>query len=186
MTTETAQQDAIRFLTEQHGTVRELFAAVADNRGDARRDAFEPLVRLLAVHETAEELVIYPTLRNEGEAATKIAEARLAEEDEAKKHLADLEKLDLDSAEFDELFAQIRTTVTDHADAEEREVFPIIERMSDAEQLRRMAAALQVAEGVAPTHPHKTAPESAIGNALVGPFVGMVDRARDAIRDAMR
>ena len=51
-------------------------------------------------------------------------------------------------------------------------------------RLQQMARGLEVAEGIAPTHPHKTAPESAIGNMLVGPFVSMIDRVRDAIRDA--
>jgi hypothetical protein len=40
-----------------------------------------------------------------------------------------------------------------------------------------------LAEKFAPTHAHRMAPESAVGNLLVGPFVAMVDRVRDAIRD---
>jgi hypothetical protein len=43
-----------------------------------------------------------------------------------------------------------------------------------------------MAEGMAPTRPHKAAPESAVGNLLVGPFVAMVDRVRDAFADAQR
>ena len=37
---------------------------------------------------------------------------------------------------------------------------------------------------MAPTRPHEAAPESAVGNAVVGPFAALVDRARDAIRHA--
>ena len=182
---QTQKQDAVQFLQDQHDTIRELFSAVARTAGEERRDAFEPLVRLLAVHETAEELVVYPTIRStsEGEA---IAEARMREEDEAKKQLADLEKLDPASAEFTQLFTTIRTAVESHAEAEEREVFPLLERITDDEQLQRLGGALRAAEGIAPTHPHKTAPESAVGNMLVGPFVAMADRARDVIRDAMK
>ena len=65
-------------------------------------------------------------------------------------------------------------------------MFPLLERTVDEEQLRRMTSALKVAEGVAPTHPHKAAPESAVGNMVVGPFVAIVDRVRDAIRSATR
>ena len=182
---QTTQQDAVRFLRDQHDTVRELFARVASSTGDQRRETFEPLVRLLAVHETAEEMVVYPTIRrtSEGEA---IAEARLQEEDEAKKQLAELEKLDVSSAEFDTLFATIRAAVESHAEAEEREVFPLLERITDDEQLQRLGSALRAAEGMAPTHPHKTAPESATGNMLMGPFVAIVDRVRDALRDATK
>ncbi len=179
-------EDAVAFLRHQHDEIRELFAAVEGETGQSRRDAFEPLVRLLAVHETAEEMVIYPAIRSSGGEGRRIADARTEEEDHAKKVLTDLEKLDPGSAEFEEMFGPFRAAVESHAENEEREAFPLLEQTTDEEQLRRMASALMVAEGIAPTHPHKAAPESAIGNLLVGPFVGMVDRVRDALRDATR
>lgn len=49
-----------------------------------------------------------------------------------------------------------------------------------------MLAVHEAADAIAPTHPHESAPESATGNLLVGPFVAIVDRARDFIRDATR
>jgi hemerythrin superfamily protein len=181
-----SEQNVVNLLKDQHDDIRQLFQAVAESSGEARREAFEPLVRLLAVHETAEEMVVYPTLHNDGEDAKRVADARIEEEDEAKKMLAELEKLEPDSAEFDAKFIAFRTAVEEHAASEEREVFPLLERITDAEELDRMASALELAEGVAPTHAHKTAPTSALGNMLVGPFVAMVDRTRDAIRDATR
>jgi hemerythrin superfamily protein/uncharacterized membrane protein len=178
------QQDAVEFLLTQHEQVRSLFATIGSATGETRREAFEPLVRLLAVHETAEEMVVYPALRAAGDEGNRIADARLAEEDEAKKVLSDLEKLDPSTDEFERLFAEFRTAVEAHAESEEREVFPLLRQTTDDEQLRRLASALTVAEGVAPTHPHKLAPESATGNMIVGPFVAIVDRVRDAIKSA--
>jgi hemerythrin superfamily protein len=181
--TEDNGQDAVTLLQEQHGDIRELLRAV-EMTNTGRHESFEPLVRLLAVHETAEEMVVYPSLRREGDVGDAVAEARVAEEDEAKKALAELEQLDLDSAEFREQFSTFRAAVEAHADQEEREVFPLLEQVNDRDELQRMARALKLAEGIAPTHAHKAAPTSALGNALVGPFLSMVDRARDAIRDA--
>ncbi len=183
---QTAQQDAVRFLQEQHDTVRELFATIERTGGDERREAFEPLVRLLAVHETAEELVVYPAIERSGDEGKAIAAARKQEEDEAKKALVDLERLDPTTAEFEKLFTTFKASVDAHATAEEREVFPLLERITDDEQLRKLGAALQAAEANAPTHPHKTAPESALGNPVVGPIVAVVDRVRDAIRDVTK
>ncbi|HEX6424490.1 MAG TPA: hypothetical protein VFZ79_13490 [Acidimicrobiales bacterium] len=40
------------------------------------------------------------------------------------------------------------------AASEELKVFPLLERMTDEKLLERMTGALQVAEGLAPTHPH--------------------------------
>src|SRR4051812_24421410 len=113
----TAQQDAVQFLMTQHDQVRDLFEAVASTKGEARKENFQPLVRLLAVHETAEEMVVYPALRSAGDQGSSIADARLKEEDEAKKLLTDLEKLDPDSSEFESLFTKIRTAVEQHAEA---------------------------------------------------------------------
>lgn len=184
MSTETPT-DAARFVEEQHQLIRDLFATVERTTGNERRDAFEPLVRLLAVHETAEEMVIYPTIRT-ADGGEAVAAARMQEEDAAKKQLTDLERLDPSTAEFDALFAEVRAAVEAHAEAEEREVLPLLRAVADGEQLERLGRALRAAEGIAPTHPHKLAPESALGNAVVGPFVAVVDRARDLLRDAMR
>lgn len=45
---------------------------------------------LMAVHETAEEMVVYPALRAEGDDGHRVVESRMAEKDEAKKVPADL------------------------------------------------------------------------------------------------
>jgi hemerythrin superfamily protein len=176
---------ATTFIRRQHDQIRELFDAVAAAPDEDRAEVFQPLVRLLAVHETAEEMVIYPAAAK-GEAGKEIVSERKAEEDAAKKTLVELEKLDATSAEFGELFATFRATVLEHAEAEELEVFPLLTEVADAEELKRMTRQLEVAEAMAPTHPHKSAPESRAGNLVMGPFVAMVDRVRDAIHDATK
>jgi hemerythrin superfamily protein len=176
---------ATTFIRQQHDQIRELFEQLEAAAPEDRAEAFEPLVRLLAVHETAEEMVIYPVAAT-GESGREIVDERKIEEDRAKHELRELEKLDPTSTEFAERLTAFRVEVLEHAEAEELEVFPLLTEVADAEQLKRMTAALKVAEGMAPTHPHKTAPESALGNLLVGPFVAMVDRVRDAIRDASK
>ena len=176
---------ATTFIRRQHDQIRDLFDAVERATPDDRAEPFKQLVRLLAVHETAEEIVIYPAAAK-GEAGKEIVEERKAEEDAAKKTLADLEKLDPSSAEFGTLLAALRADVLAHAEAEEEEVFPLLTEVADTDDLKAMTAKLEAAEALAPTHPHKSAPESAIGNLLTGPLVAMVDRVRDAIRDAGR
>lgn len=173
---------ATTFIRQQHDQIRELFDAVEQADPAERADAFQPLVRLLAVHETAEEMVIYPAAAI-GEAGREIVDQRKAEEDQAKKELVELEKLDASTSEFAQRLAAFRADVFQHAEAEELEVFPLLTEVADTEQLKRMTAMLRTAEAMAPTHPHKAAPESALGNLLVGPFVAMVDRVRDALKD---
>ncbi|MBV8303869.1 MAG: hypothetical protein JOZ04_06640 [Acidimicrobiia bacterium] len=45
-----------------------------------------------------------------------------------------------------------------------------------------MTEKLQAAEKLAPTHPHTHAPESAVGNLILGPFVAMADKVRNVLR----
>jgi hemerythrin superfamily protein len=174
---------ATTFIRRQHDQIRELFDAVERAEPGERREAFEPLVRLLAVHETAEEIVVYPMAKG-GEAGREIVEQRKAEEDQAKKTLVDLEKMDPESDGFVQALAAFRQDVMAHAEAEELEVFPLLTEVADTDVLKSMTHRLEVAEAMAPTHPHKVAPESATGNLAMGPFVAMVDRVRDALRDA--
>lgn len=176
-----ATGDAVDLLTAQHVEVRRLFSQLQGGI-QGRSDTFECLVRLLAVHETAEEEVVYPALRLTGPDGERVAEARKAEENEAKTMLSDLEKIGVDGEGFDAQLESFRLAVLEHAQSEEREVFPRLRQTLDAEELQGMRTALEVAERMAPTHPHPHGPESAVGNLLVGPFVAVVDRVRDALR----
>ncbi len=185
-TQESQNQDVVDLLREQHQEVRRLFSEVEQQSGDGRRDAFEQLVRLLAVHETAEEEVVYPAVRKMVDDGDRLADARTAEESEAKSALSELEKIDVEHADFDAKLDACKQLVLAHAENEEREVFPELRHSHSTEQLQSMAGGVRAAESLAPTHPHPRGPESAVGNIAVGPFVAVADRVRDAIRRAGR
>ena len=184
--TESSGEDVVQLLLSQHREAEQLFAEVEQAAGEARREPFERLVRLLAVHETAEEEVVYPAIRSAVEGGDELAEARLADESEAKEALSDLESTDVDGAGFDEKLQTVKQLVLAHAGNEERTIFPRLRGAQSQEQLEGMAKAVRAAEAVAPTHPHPHGPESALGNVVVGPFVGIADRIRDAIRGRKR
>ncbi|GAA2062770.1 hemerythrin domain-containing protein [Streptomyces carpaticus] len=174
--------DVVGMLLEQHARIRDLFSQVQAAHGDDRREAFDQLRVLLAVHETAEEMIVRPVAKKTAGAAE--AEARNQEEAEANKVLAQLEKMDLESAEFERKFAEFERAVAEHADQEEREEFPAIRAGRSEEQLKQMGSSLRVAEATAPTHPHPSAAGKPAAQWAVGPFVSMVDRTRDAINAA--
>ena len=170
-----------QFLRQQHEEVRSLFNEMGTATGAARTELFDCLRAKLAVHETGEEMVVYPAAKKgSGDAETMVA-SRLDEEDEAKKALAELEKIGPDGEGFDAKFTAFRTAVENHASAEEKELFPLLERTLGAETLTSMTEKLKRAEKLAPTHPHPHAPESKVGNMVLGPFVAMVDKVRDAL-----
>jgi hemerythrin superfamily protein len=179
--TSATRRDVVTHVRRQHDTIRRRFDDVENASPAGRAEAFQPLVRLLAVHETAEEMVIYPALLLVSADARAVVRARKAEEDEAKKTLAELEGLDAGSREFLTRFRSFRDDVEAHAEAEEAEVLPLLDEHRAAYELRLMDAWFVMAEAVAPTHAHRFAPESATGNLLLGPAVALVDRVRDLL-----
>lgn len=60
---EPSKTDMVAVLLEQHAQLRRLFAEVEQRRGEPRREAFEQLVRLLAVPGTAEQAILHPQVR---------------------------------------------------------------------------------------------------------------------------
>src|SRR5947209_6400826 len=99
--------NGIDLLIRQHEQIKALLTRVAEGAGtSAVQSDFDELRRLLAVHETAEELVVRPLTRTELSGGHQIAGARMNEENEAKQVLAMLEKLDADSAEFTQQFPE--------------------------------------------------------------------------------
>ena len=182
----TTHPTATDLLRQQHRQVQQMFTELATARGDRRGEVFDQLRAQLAVHETAEELIVYPELRSLGDTADAQADARLDEEREAKAQLAELEKLGVGAPEFDAKFETFRAAVLAHAEAEERHVFPLLEANVEGAKLREMGEMIEVAESVAPTHPHPHGPESSLGNLLVGPFVAVVDKVRDRVTEFQR
>jgi hypothetical protein len=123
---------------------------------------------------------VHPTARRRLVRGEHIVDARLREEREAKKVLADLEKLDVDSIAFDTKIRLLKNSVIAHAPADEAQEFEPLGAVLEPERLAKMRRAAEVAEAIAPTRPHPGI-ESASANILVGPFASMLDRARDAI-----
>jgi len=184
--TVTSTQDVVQYLKSQHNLIKDLFDEVIHaSDAKAREKAFVDLRQLLAVHETAEEMVVHPRARAELQGGDKIVDARLEEEHEAKQQLQKLESMDISSKEFIEALTEFRGDVVEHAEAEENEEFSQLSAELDADQLIHMAGAVRAAEAIAPTRPHPGV-ESATANFVAGPFASMLDRARDAIAAALR
>lgn len=172
--------DVVAFLKGQHQEIKALFNQVEATEGDEREEAFFALRRLLAVHETAEEEIVHPVARRVLPDGEGIVQARLREENDAKKELAELEKMDLDSEEFETRFAGFSAKVLTHAESEEMQEFERLGDHLDQSRLERMRGAVKLAESVAPTRPHAGV-ESQWANVIAGPFASMMDRARDAL-----
>jgi hypothetical protein len=178
------EPDAIDLLLEQHAAIERLFLLAAGSTGDARRDAFNDLVRLLAVHETAEEEVVHPLASTLVDGGDALINDRLGEERQAKQMLAALVDAGPDDESFDTALLVLRDVVLVHARREERYEFTQLRQRVPAEHLRELADLVGAAEAVAPTRPHPGA-ESAIANITLAPALALIDQLRDLVREAV-
>ena len=177
--------EVIAFLKAQHNLIEDMFDQVLlATNPKAREEPFVHLRQLLAVHETAEEMVVHPRVRREVDAIDSIVDARLEEEHEAKELLSRIEKIDITSQQFIDELTKLRDAVLDHAQHEEKYEFPKLQEELDADELKRLTTAVRAAEAIAPTRPHAGV-ESAMLNFAVGPFASMVDRVRDLIEHGL-
>ena len=172
--------DVIGFLKAQHEQVKALFGQVLSSAGKERAQAFFTLRRMMAIHETAEEEIVHPAARRSVPGGDAIVDARLKEENKAKKALAELESMDLMSSQFETKLRALQTDVLAHAESEEQQEFNQLATRLEPAVLAKMRRAVQLAESMAPTRPHAGI-ESQAANLLAGPFAAMLDRARDAL-----
>ncbi|MFI7504458.1 hemerythrin domain-containing protein [Streptomyces sp. NPDC049687] len=127
---------------------------------------------------------VHPFVRRAVEGGEQVVGDRLAEEKSAKETLAALDDMDTDDPEFLPGLMRLRTEVQEHARAEERYEFSHIRRSTDVTSLAAMAGAVKTAEAMAPTRPHPGV-QSATANVALGPVAALMDRTKDAVRNAM-
>jgi hemerythrin superfamily protein len=179
------EPDVVDLLLAQHVRIEDLFLLVAGSTGEDKRDAFDELARLLAVHETAEEEVVHPLARDRVDGGDAFIDDRLAEERQAKEMLAEMVDAGPDDDGFDVALLLLREAVLTHARYEERYEFTQLRAKVPATQLRLLAGAVRAAEAVAPTRPHPGT-ESATANLALGLPLAVIDRVRDRVRDLVR
>jgi hemerythrin superfamily protein len=171
-------------LCRDHQEVRKLFTRLEAASGKRRQELFQRLVGELVRHEVAEEEILRPVSRRD--AGEAIANARIKEESRAEELLKDMEKLDPGSAEFAAKLAKLRRDVERHAEAEETKEFPRVAKKETTERLEQMGRAYEAAKKAAPTRPHPSTPNTPVASTLAGPFAAVIDRTRDAVRDALK
>ena len=125
--------DVLAILYRQHADITEALDRVTNSKGAERKANFESIKSFLTAHETAEQKIIRPVVEENG--GTSEAQARNAEEKKADAAVTELSALDVDSNAFSTKFSTFKTSVSDHAESEENDEFPLLEARSDAERL---------------------------------------------------
>lgn len=130
--------DVVSFLKEQHQQVKSQFETVLKAQGDERKKAFMKLQQMLSVHEAAEEEIVHPAARHVLANGEQIVSQREKEEDEAKRTLSAIAKLDVGSIDFEQKLRTFQTNVLQHAESEEKQEFDKLQSALDQSKLASM------------------------------------------------
>jgi len=172
--------DLVGRLVEDHRAIASRFTEFHRLGTEGRAEWFWKLTDQLVRHEVAEELIVYPVLR-EIPGGVGVADARIAEQAEAECRLAQMESLDPTSDEFAVEQARLMVAVLNHAEREESEAFRLLPENVSSERLIALGNRYAAARNIAPTHPHTRLPDEPPGNKVAQPLAALIDRVRDAV-----
>jgi hemerythrin superfamily protein len=115
-------QDVVDLIMQDHREVERLFEQMK-SQPDQRPMLVPVVTSLLIAHSRAEEAEVYPVAREEA-GETEEVEHSQEEHAEAEQILVRLKAADHNSAEFDDLLAELIDAVTHHVEEEESKVLP--------------------------------------------------------------
>ncbi|MFF7234225.1 hemerythrin domain-containing protein [Streptomyces sioyaensis] len=175
--------DVIQELTTDHREVDDLFGQFEDTMPGSpdRKRLVDALTIELVRHAVAEEMHLYPAVREHLEEGDALADKELADHARVEELLKALEGREPDDLDFDRLVVKLRTEVTSHIDDEENHLFPQLRNHVHSYVLESLGEKVRAAKKTAPTRPHPAAPSTPPANKLLAPGLGLVDRARDYV-----
>jgi hemerythrin superfamily protein len=181
-TDHSTDRDVIDTLTTDHREAAELFDQItATTDPVARRDLADSLIAELVRHAVAEEMHVYPAIRDHVPNGDAEVEDDTKEHKELEVAMKELEKADESSPEFLEVLARMRGVFEHHVADEEGTQFPQLRTHIPAERLVELKGKVETAKELAPTRPHPAAPNAELFHKTVGPGAGLVDRLRDKL-----
>ena len=181
-TDHSTDHDVIDALTTDHREVAELFDQIAATTDPvARRDLADSIIAELVRHSVAEEMHVYPAIRDH------LPNGQAAVDDDTREHkeletlMKELESADASAPEFLETLTRMRSVFEHHIADEEGSQFSQLRAHIPAETLVELKGKVETAKKLAPTRPHPASPNAELFHKTVGPGVGLVDRLRDKL-----
>jgi hemerythrin superfamily protein len=181
MTTSTGDRDVVDILTTDHHEVLALLGEIPGAGPEQRRDMADTIIAELMRHSVAEEMYVYPSMRERLPDGDSRVQHDIEEHQQLVEVMKELENLDAGDPRFLETLGRLEAVLRDHVRDEETDQFPLLRTHLSREQLVEIGAKVEAAKKAAPTRPHPSAPHSALFHKTLGPGVGLVDRLRDKL-----
>ena len=129
--------DAFKLLEEDHKKVKKLLGELEDTteRGvKTREELFAKIKQEMLVHETIEEELLYPTLK-EHDKTKEVSLEGYEEHHVVNEIMAELEETPVDDEKWAAKFAVMKENVEHHIEEEEDEMFKKARQVLDQEQI---------------------------------------------------
>jgi hemerythrin-like domain-containing protein len=176
--------DLIDVLAAEHREVEALFAELEARFGSSSSevdDLASRVVTRLVQHSVAEEVHLYPLVREVLDDGDALADREIAEHDEAERTMKRLESLPAKSGDFWMTYRILTNLISQHVGEEELYLFPRLAAAVSKEDREQIGDRMLSTEKTAPTRPHPDSPSEGGALAALAPGAGLVDRVRDAL-----
>ena len=178
------QRDVIEILTADHREVEAMFIELdtllqtrSGTEDELRKDLADQITIELVRHAVAEEVAVYPMVKEK--VSEEEAERAKREHAEAEETMKRLERLDSDDATFEQEIRKLMSEIREHVAEEEGEMFPRMREVFTQEELTELGKRVEAIKAMAPTRPHPSVPNDPGKRLAVGPVAGLFDRLRD-------
>ena len=181
-TDHSTDHDVIDVLMTDHREVELMFTELEalfgpDADADRRREVTDNVTIELVRHSVAEEVVVYPRVREK--VSVEEAERAKQEHAEAEATMKRLETMNSDDPGFEAEIRTLMTEIRQHVAEEEGQMFPHMRSVFTDEELVAMKRQVEAVKKLAPARPHPRVPNNALPRLAGGPVVGLFDRLRD-------
>ena len=178
------QRDVIDILSMDHREVEAMFTELetlmrsrSGTDDQLRKDLVDQVTIELVRHAVAEEVAVYPAVKDK--VSPEEAERAKREHAEAEETMKRLESLDPNDAAFEEELRKLMIEIRGHVIEEEGEMFPRMREVMTQEELTDLGGRVEAIKKMAPTRPHPSVPNDPGKRLAVGPVTGLFDRLRD-------
>jgi hemerythrin superfamily protein len=130
-------------LKNDHDTVQELMQRLKKGQGaESDQRSFETLKMEILLHAKAEEKVFYTALRQHREAQDMVQHAT-REHKQVEEMLEEMSELEPQGDQFLSRLEELRSSIEDHVEEEEGEIFEAARKLLSDDEARRMDEAFQ-------------------------------------------
>jgi hypothetical protein len=149
------------------------------SRGERAQDLVNQAVIGLMKNSAAEEIHLFPFVRERLPGGDEIADREIAALADAERTMKDLEGLEPADPRFWPAVHKLMDQVKSVVHEQEFKLFPLLQRTCSAQDLLELGGDAVRSTKMSPTRPHPNSPKEGTALQMLAPGVGLVDRLRD-------